>query len=123
MTDTSDTAIEAMLPALIARDMAHEAAMLLTLQAERKAGWVVAVKPLEWVVSGLSVDYLTANTGLGSIYRISGHRGEGKVIWWLGSVAIGDNCNDITSAKAAAQADYSARILAALTPPTEARHG
>ena len=40
MTDTSDTAIEAILPALIARDMAHEAAMLLALQAERKAGWV-----------------------------------------------------------------------------------
>lgn len=116
MTDTSDTAIEAILPALIARDMAHEAAMLLALQAERKAGWAASVRPLEWRETGenrfsaKNEDYKVVSDGVGWAFCPEN---------W--PPFAGYPYATFEDAKVAAQADYTARILAALTPNTESK--
>ena len=126
MTDTSDTAIEAILPALIARDMAHEAAMLIALQAERKAGWAAMVRPLEWVKDTMPnaapQRYRAVTHDRTGDYSVSGSKNSDAWQWFRNGYFVDGHQHHkpkpIATAKAAAQADYTARILAALEPVT-----
>ena len=85
----------------------HEAAdMLEQLAAERAKPTGVRVRALEWRESGFEQDADLVDTT--EAYQIQ----EG--IFWYGSQVNGTPCGDNEAAKAAAQADYEARVLAAL---------
>ena len=122
MTDTSDKAIEALVKYHDWKDSATEdepsetSAMLIALQAERKAGWVARVKPLEWRETGenrfsaKNEDYKVVSDGVGWAFCPEN---------W--PPFAGYPYATFEDAKAAAQADYAARSIAALTPNTEAK--
>ena len=124
MTDTSDTAIARMIHAAPFADntagIPEMVAMLLALQAERKAGWVARVKPLEW----------DAGKKYGDAQSWLSHNKEGRFCYGVDLAGIfyaqtpdgeSEGYATLELAKAAAQADYAARVLAALTPDTEAK--
>ena len=122
MTDTSDKAIEEIAAAPWAYASADLSAMILALQAERKAGWVARVKPLVW--EEIAPHHSKAALPLFGSIRVESWGGDYSIVW-----SVPGMCDTFTqgkwatiaTAKAAAQADYTARILAALTPNTEAK--
>lgn len=96
-------------------------AEIARLTAERDAAMAgrVKVKPLVWKASGLKTDqaacYAYGSYGYG--YEISS---DGARIGLYGPDGrMGGGLPSIEAAKAAAQADYEARVLAALQPDTE----
>ncbi len=78
----------------------------MTITAERIAG---AVKPLEWVFRSAGATWEAGGYAVG-------HNSHNSKCWWMGEGGKKGTttCDTIDDAKAAAQADYAARILAAL---------
>lgn len=76
----------------------------------------VRVKPLEWYKPSYSDTLRRADTVLG-VYRVwTHHEAEGKWFWKVeASIQISGEASDEAEAKAAAQADYDARIRSALS--------
>lgn len=97
-------------------------ARIAELEAERpRAGQ--KVRPLEWFMPHGAETMLIAETVLGK-YRVWTHSEAGgrwfSDVSTLGAVSAtieSGNTHSCTSAKAAAQADYEARILSALVQP------
>ena len=122
MTDTSDKAIEALAAAPWAYASADLSAMLLALQAERKAGWVARVKPLEWVKDTMPnaapQRYRAVTHDRTGDYSVSGSKNSDAWQWFRNGYFVDGHQHHkpkpIDAAKAAAQADYTARILGAL---------
>jgi hypothetical protein len=90
-------------------------AQIERLTAERDAARDGRVKPLEWVVDGH--DGMWGNGVFN--YRV---RQKGPGIWWWQRAMIAswyqpEHETTLEAAKAAAQADYESRILAALEKP------
>lgn len=94
---------------------------------DRKTAWNrralpargVVVKPLVWEqISDRTIEA----AGVGSTHRIQTAQ-DGSVRWQSRYMGKWHNAPSVNAAKAAAQADYEARILAALEPaPTDAAH-
>ena len=121
MTDTSDKAIEALVKYHDWKDSATEdepsetSAMLLALQAERKAGWEASVRPLEF--NDENGDGVLTSRETGRLMRVF-PQSNGKFF------APGISQTAFVTAQEAIdayQADHLQRTLAALTPNTEAK--
>lgn len=83
------------------------------------------VKPLEWRVPRQddprdpdAEDTVFCADGIGGLYAISRKQklGPERLLWWAHDPMLWTGFDTIDQAKAAAQADYSARILSALAP-------
>lgn len=85
------------------------------VKAYTQAAIAAAVKPLEWEEGFRE---FTANA-LGDTYRIK-VAVNGAVSWQSGHMKTWQFSFDVDAAKADAQADYQARILSALSIPTDA---
>jgi hypothetical protein len=83
----------------------------------------VSVKPLKWRVPSEdnpqdpdASDTVYCADGIGGVYAISRKQSVGpeRLLWWAHDPFAWDGFNTIEEAKAAAQADYDARIRSAL---------
>ena len=115
MTDTSDKAIEALAAAPWAYASADLSAMLIALQAERKAGWVASVRPLEF--NDEDGDGILTSRETGRLMRVF-PQSNGKFFAPGASQTAFDTAQEAVDAY---QADHLQRTLAALTPNTEAK--
>jgi len=74
----------------------------------------VKVKPLEWVKTNKShVNHFSAASVDGQYYEAWENTSEAR--WCAPDMDISEKAHDLSSAKAAAQADYERRILSALS--------
>ena len=90
------------------------------MTAEKLAAAGLRVKPLEWekvhdAMPGMTV--YTADSPFG--HYNTGVDLAGIPYWTHVPTEVGEDCSGIEAAKAAAQADYEARILAALEEVNE----
>lgn len=113
--DESDDANAAHIARLSPEFVRDLAALALEALSSREAGWQGKIKPLEWVqeVDG-EMPRWGAETPCGR-YEV-GLTIDEDWYWWPPGVIGGNRSKDEISAKAAAQADYEARIRSAPLP-------